>query len=213
MAELAIAEGDRIRAATRRVAARGVPGLASRCDAELRRPRRPDRGDAPHSGRGEALDFGEPFLARAQLLHAAARARGAAARDLYRLADAPHPRRHHGRRPLRAPRPRRHHGAQLRLCRLRQRAGDCGGVFRAQGRGARDRAGGGRPHRQALAQEQRDARARGGRICGHLLFQYSVPDHYFWRGADRLCRRFDRRRLISAQGRSWRWQARWRRGR
>ena len=27
--------------------------------SELRRPRRPDRGHAPHPGRGEALDFGE----------------------------------------------------------------------------------------------------------------------------------------------------------
>ena len=58
-----------------------------------------------------------------------------------------------------------------------------GAVLRAQGRGAGDRAGGGVPHRQALAQEQRDARAGGGRLRRHLLFQYSVSDHHFRRGA------------------------------
>ena len=64
-----------------------------------------------------------------------------------------------------------------------------------------------------VAEERRDARAGGGGLCRHLLFQYSVSDHHFWRGADRLCRRFDRRRVISTQGRPWRWQARCRRGR
>ena len=88
----------------------------------FRRSGRPDRGDAPHPGRGEALDLREPFPARAQLLHAAAGSRGAAARDLYRLADAPHARRHHGRRAVHRAGHHRHHGAQLRLCRLRQRA-------------------------------------------------------------------------------------------
>ena len=51
----------------------------------------------------------------------------------------------------------RHHGAELHLCRLRQRAGGRGAVLRPQGGGARDRAGGGVPHRQAGAEEQRDA--------------------------------------------------------
>ena len=115
----------------------------------------------------------------AQLLHAVAGPRGAAARDLYRLADAPHAGRDHGRRPLRRSRHHRHHGAQLRLCRLRQRAGDRRAVLRTQGRGARDRAGGGVPHRQALAEEQRDARARGGRLCRHLLFRHSVSRSSF----------------------------------
>ena len=46
----------------------------------LRRPGGPDRGHAPHPGRGEALDRREPVPARAELLHAAARPRGAAAR-------------------------------------------------------------------------------------------------------------------------------------
>jgi chromate transporter len=77
----------------------------------------------------------EAVSARAQLLHAAARPRGAAAATyigwlMHRtlggimagvLFCAP------GLVAIA--------GAQLRLCRLRQRAGDCGGVFRAQGRG------------------------------------------------------------------------------
>ena len=49
-----------------------------------------------------------------------------------------------------------------------------GAVLRAQGRGARDRARGGGPHRQARAQEQRDACARGGRLRRHLLLRRAV---------------------------------------
>ena len=45
--------------------------------------------------------------------------------------------------------------------------------------------------RQARAQEQRDAGARRGRLRRHLLFQRSVSDHHFRRGADRLLRRLD----------------------
>ena len=213
MAEVSVAAGDRyapahgvsLREAFQRLAARRVP--------ELRRAGRPDRGHAPHPGRGEALDFGSAISARAQLLHAAAGARGAAARDLYRLADAPHAGRHHGRRAVRHSRHHRDHGAELRLCRLRQRAGDRGAVLRAQGGGARDRAGGRVPHRQALAQEQRDGVARGRRVRRHLLFQHPVPHHHPRRGADRLCRRLERRRRVSDQERPWRRQARRWRGR
>ena len=39
---------------------------------ELRRARRPDRGDASHPGRGKELDLREPVPACAELLHAAA---------------------------------------------------------------------------------------------------------------------------------------------
>ena len=153
------------------------------------------------------MDLGEPFPARAQLLHAAARTGGAAAGDLYRLADAPHARRHHGRRSVRHSRRHRHHGAQLRVCRLRQRPGDRRAVLRPQGRGSGDRAGSGIPHRQALAQEQRDAPAGGGGLRRHLLFQYSVSDHHFRRRLDRISRRLDRRQGISHQERSRRRQA------
>ena len=49
-----------------------------------------------------ALDLRAAVPARAQLLHAAARARGAAARDLHRLADAPDLGRHRRGRAVRA---------------------------------------------------------------------------------------------------------------
>ena len=52
--------------------------------------RRADRRDAPHPGRRKTVDLREPVSACAELLHAAAGPGGAAARDLYRLADAPH---------------------------------------------------------------------------------------------------------------------------
>ena len=159
------------------------------------------------------MDLGEPFPARAQLLHAAARAGGAAARDLYRLADAPHARRHHGRRPLRHPRHHLHHGVELRLRRLRQRAGHRRAVLRPQGGGAGDRAGGGVPHRQARAQEQRDGVHRGGGVRGNFLLQRSVSDHHLRRGTDRFSRRSGRLYGISGRRRSRRQQARRRRRR
>ena len=121
---------------------RSISRLAEGREPELRRSRRPDRGHASHPGRGEALDLGEPFPARAQLLHVVAWPRGAAARYLYRLADAPHARRHHGRGPFRRARHHRHHGAQLRLRGLRQRAFDRRAVLRLEGSGAGHRARG-----------------------------------------------------------------------
>ena len=69
---------------------------------QLRRAGRADRDHAPGAGRAAALDLGAALPARAQLLHGAARPRGAAARDLHRLADAPHLGRHRRRRPVRA---------------------------------------------------------------------------------------------------------------
>src|SRR5882672_9887532 len=59
---------------------------------QLRRAGRPDRHDAPHRGRREEMDRGVAVPARAELLHAAARARGAETCDLYRLAAAWRPR-------------------------------------------------------------------------------------------------------------------------
>ena len=149
------------------------------------------------------------FPARAQLLHAAAGPRGAAACDLYRLADASHARRHHGRRAVRLSRHHLHHGAQLRLCRLGQRADRSSAlffglkaavlaivleaVFRIGKRSLKNSA----MHR-----------ARGGRIRRHFLFQRSVSDHRLRRGVHRLCRRLDRRHGISSQRRPWQRQAR-----
>ena len=63
---------------------RREPGSSSRCRPSAG-PRARSRS-APHAGRREALDRPATVPARPQLLHAAARARGAAARDLRRLA-------------------------------------------------------------------------------------------------------------------------------
>ena len=72
----------------------GVRLLAAAGLHQLRRAGRADRDHASRPGRGATLDFGEAVPARAQLLHAASRARGPAARDLHRLADAPNLGRH-----------------------------------------------------------------------------------------------------------------------
>ena len=72
--------------------------------ADLRRPGRPDRGDAAQAGRREAVDRPAPVPARPELLHAAARPRGPAAGHLHRLAAQRHPRRTDRRHPVRAAR-------------------------------------------------------------------------------------------------------------
>ena len=59
--------------------------------SELRRTGRADRGDASASSSKKSAGYQKQQIpTRSQLLHAPARSRGAAARDLYRLADAPH---------------------------------------------------------------------------------------------------------------------------
>ena len=130
--QLAVQQGEAVNGATmtddrsgaRRDAGHGISfGEAFRvwlrvALLSLRRPGGPDRGDASHPGRGEELDFRKPFSACAELLHAAAGPGGAAACDLYRLADAPDRRRHHGRRPVHPARHHRHHGLELHLRRL-----------------------------------------------------------------------------------------------
>ena len=69
---------------------------------QLRRAGGPDRDHASRARRRAALDLGAALPARAQLLHGAARTRGAAARDLHRLAHAPHLGRHRRGRAVRA---------------------------------------------------------------------------------------------------------------
>ena len=71
-------------------------GSSSASSASAGRPAR--SRSCTGAGRAAALDLGEALPACAQLLHAAARARGAAARHLHRLADAPHLGRHRRRR-------------------------------------------------------------------------------------------------------------------
>ena len=93
-----VTEAPRAAAPTRR----GVPLLAASRLHQLRRPGRPDRADASRAGRRAALDFRSAIPARAQLLHAAARSGGAAARDVHRLAHASHLGRHRRGRAVRA---------------------------------------------------------------------------------------------------------------
>ena len=86
-----------------------VPGLA----ADVRRAGRADRGDAARARRRPALAVAAPLPARAELLHAAARPGGPAARRLHRVAAQRHARRDHRRRAVRAARP----GRDARRCR------------------------------------------------------------------------------------------------
>ena len=141
----------------RRSLRRGDEGLGARRRAVVRRPGRPDRGDASHHRRGEEVDRRAPVPAGAELLHPAARPRGAAARDLYRLADAQDQGRAGRRHPVRAAGPDRDHGAELDLRAARQDHGRAGPVLRAEGRRAGDRDRGGAAGRQARAQEQHHA--------------------------------------------------------
>ena len=99
----------------RRAVPRGAARLAEDRPRQFRRAGRADRAHASRAGRGEALDRRDAIPARAELLHAAARPRGAAARDLCRLAHARRARRHRRRRALRAARLRRPARAQHRL--------------------------------------------------------------------------------------------------
>ena len=118
---------------------------------QLRRAGRADRDHAQRAGRAPALDQRAALPARAQLLHAAARPRGAAARHLHRLADAPHL----GRLVA---------GALFVLpslfilialswiyMRFRRRAGGRRRALRRQAGGRRDRAARGVAHRHARA--------------------------------------------------------------
>ena len=127
----------------------GGAGLVRHLAADLRRPRRADRGHAAHAGRREAVDRPAPVPARHELLHAAARPGGAAAGHLRRLAAARHPRRARRRRPVRAARRRRPAGALggLRRLRLHDRRGRA--VRRARARRARDRRAGRGPGRRS----------------------------------------------------------------
>ena len=184
----AIAAGMRYRPATG-FRSRGGRGLGEDRRPQLRRAGRADRGDAPHSGRGEALDRRTAIPACAELLHAAAGTGSAAAHGVHRLAAASHARRPRRRDVVRAARIGRDHGAVLAVRRARRRAGGGGAVLRPQGGGAGDRAGSGRAHRPAGAEERRDGGDRGRGLRRHLLLRRAVPaDHPDGR-ADRPCRR------------------------
>ena len=135
------------------------------------------------------MDRRASLPAGAELLHPAAGPRGAAARDLYRLADASHEGRPAGRPAVRAARAGLHHGAQLDLCAAGQGQSRAGPVLRPEGRRAGDRGRGGAAGRQAGAPEQRHARHRGGGLRRDLLLRRAVPDHHHRHRAARLAGR------------------------
>ena len=179
---------------------RGRTGMGEDRGPQLRRAGRADRGDAPHPGRGEALDRRGPVPARAELLHAAAGTGSAAARGVHRLAAASHARRRRRRDVVRAARIGRDHGAVLAVRRPRRRADGRGAVLRPQGGGAGDRAGSGRAHRPPGAEERGHGGDRGRGLRRHLLLRRALSaDHPDGR-ADRSCgrqggaRRLPRRR-------------------
>ena len=128
------------------------------------------------------MDLRAALPACPQLLHAAPRAGGAAARHLCRLAAPWHARRPRRRDPVRAPRPRSSSSSSLPLCRLSRDGVARHAVLRAQGGGARHRARGGGADRPAGAQDQPRRGHRGGGVRRHLRPRRAVP-------ADRARRR------------------------
>ena len=132
---------------------------------------------APGTGGAQALDLGAALFACAQLLHAAARPRGAATGHLHRLADAQNPRRY-GRRPavcaaVFVP----HDRAVLGVHPPRPVAAGGGFVLRHQARGHGHRAACGAPHGLTGA-SKRLAVGRSGRLfCGHLCAECAVSVH------------------------------------
>src|SRR3982075_1077405 len=80
-----------------RAVRRGHESVGPRRGSLLRRPGGPDRRDASHHRRREEVDRRTAFPAGIELLHPAARPRGAAARHLYRLAARQEARRTGGR--------------------------------------------------------------------------------------------------------------------
>ena len=67
---LALSRDESRERRSRRFDRRSLSRLAPRRGAELRRPSRTNRGDAPHSRRRKKVGVGEPLHACAQLLHA-----------------------------------------------------------------------------------------------------------------------------------------------
>jgi hypothetical protein len=178
----------RAAAAARRLLA-GLSLLAAARLHQLRRAGRADRDHASRAGRGATLDLGGPFPACAQLLHAAARPRGAAAGDLHRLADAPHLGRHRCRRAVRAAVARAADRAVVGLPALRRRAGGGRRALRHQARSHRAGAGGGMAHRRPGAASPAAVGHRGRSIHCDLRFQCTVSADRAGSGDRRLARR------------------------
>src|SRR5207248_1412739 len=174
--------------ATRRLVRCGAARLAAGRGDVVRRAGGANCRHAPHHRRRKEMGRREPVPACAELLHAVAGARGAAAGDVYRLADASLARRDRRRRAVRAAGRRRDHGAQLDLRRFRSGADRCRAVLRAQGGGAGDCTACRAPRRQPRPQERRDDGARCARLyrdifqpCAVLAYMaQQAVDTYGW---------------------------------
>ena len=97
------------------VTERGDAHLGTSCAPELWRTCRTNRRHASHPRRGEAVDFRAAISPCTELLHAAARPRGAATCHLHWLAHAWDRRRSHCRRLVHTSRHHLHYGVELRL--------------------------------------------------------------------------------------------------
>src|SRR6266404_2308098 len=89
--------------ASRAIIRRSVSFLVKARTHLVWRTDRTDRDHANRAGRKEKMDQSVAISARAELLHAASRARGATTRHLHRLAAPQNPWRHRRRRVLRDP--------------------------------------------------------------------------------------------------------------
>ena len=205
----------------RRGLRRGAALLAEAGLHQLRRAGRADRHHAHRTGRAAPLDQRAAFPACAELLHAAARPRGAATGDLHRLAAAPHGRRHRCRAAVRAALAGAADPAVVAVPHDGSAPGRGRAVLRHQTGRDRDRAARRMAHRFARTEQpldvghrrrvlRRDLRAaralpghrRGGRAGGRARRALRAPGvpgrRRAWRGGRTARGRVDRRRHADA---------------
>ena len=175
---------------------RGIPPVDEDRLAQFRRAGRADRAHASRAGRAPALDQRSAIPACAQLLHAAARPGGAAARDLHRLAPAPYVGRHRCRRLVRAAGHARDAGPELALRSLLCAGTGGGAVLRPQSCGARGRDRSRAAHRPSRVEEPLHGGARRRGLPGDLFLQSAVSLDRRGRGAARARRTTNRASVL-----------------
>ena len=163
----------------------------------------PDRGDAPHSGRGKALAGRRAVPACAQLLDVAARPRGATVGHLCRLADAWHAGCGDRRRAVHPARGGFDHGAELDLRGVGGCRAGLGAFLRAQGGNPGNRAPGGGAGCPQGAQERADAAHRGFVVHRHIRACRAVSPDCRDGGADRVPRRTGGAGRLCGRRRAW----------
>src|SRR3989344_5572986 len=164
----------------------GLPVLAQARFHQLWRAGGPDCDHACRAGGAPPLDQRKAISARPQLLHAAARPRGAAAGHLHRLAHAPHPGRHRGRGAVCTAFALHPDRAVVGVPAVWRRARGGRHLLRHQARCDRAGAACGPPHRHAGSQKRLDVGHCGCVFCGHLCAQHALPGHRAGRRAHRL---------------------------